>query len=38
MGVDHRAVVGIEEVFDDEFFGFGEELIDRGEGGFEVGI
>ncbi len=38
MGVDHRAVMGIEEVFDDEFFGFGEKLVERCEGGFEVGV
>ncbi len=38
MGVDHRAVMGIEEVFDDEFFGFGKQLVDRCESGLEVRI
>ena len=38
MGFNHRAAVGIEEMFDDKFFGFGEKLIDRSEGCFEIGI
>ena len=38
MRINHRAVMGIEEMFDDKFFGLGEKLIDRSECCLEIGI